>query len=380
MSTSRFETFLTRMGKLGFEMDPRVQQKDINGLLGMHATESIPKGTLLGKFPLSMMIPRSDSVDFSEDPNGDIQSLIHAMATQLADKNSPYQGYFEFCGTVSERESRSVCFFTPQDFAILNTMNPLLAKLAQTSKMQWEYLVHAVCTKDPSLDKQHVLLASLIYRERCWGGSLGFLPGMDLFNHNTKSNIFPQRVQFEDGESIAFITDKDIAPGEEIKITYGKKDIFQFSFNYDFFDPTDFHIISFSSRIKPTLSDAFVQKVCENLKKHYDIRIFEEDGSQKFMINESRAFFLEQGPNTAMVELVSRLAINDEAALKRGSADEKTAARYMLYILQSYKQANNVKNVPKASIPEKLHSFHDMLTAELDILDANIRVIQPKCA
>lgn len=367
------------MGKLGFEMDPRVQQKDTNGLLGMHATESIPKGTLLSKFPVSMMIPRSDSIDFSKDPNGEIHSLIHAMATQLADKKSPYQHYFEFCGAVSERETRSVCFFTPQDFSILNTMNPLLAKLAQFSRMQWESLVHAVCTKDPALEKSHVLLASLIYRERCWGGSLGFLPGMDLFNHNTKSNIFPQRVKLDDGECIVFIADEDIAAGEEIKITYDKKDIFQFSLNYDFFDPTDFHTISFSSRVTPTVSDAFVQKVCENLSKHYDVRKFEEGGSTKFAINESRAFFLEQGPNTPMVELVSRLAINDEAALKRGYADEKTTARYMLYILQSFKQANNVKNTPKASIPEKLHSYHDMLSAELSILDANIRVIQPKC-
>jgi len=88
---------------------------------------------------------------------------------------------------------------------------------------------------------------------------------------------------------------------------------------------------------------------------------------------------LEQGPNTKMVELISRLAINTDAELERGKADDITTARYMLYILQSYKKANKVKSISKASLPNKIHRFHDMLTAELKILDSNIRYIKPKC-
>ena len=52
MPNSKFEAFLERMGEFGFEMEPRIKQKRIDGLLGMYATESIPKGTTLTKFPI----------------------------------------------------------------------------------------------------------------------------------------------------------------------------------------------------------------------------------------------------------------------------------------------------------------------------------------
>ncbi len=380
MSDSRFKSFLERMGKFGFEMDDRLEQKSVNGLLGMYASQAIPQGTLLGKFPISMMIPRSESIEFEDGPNKETQSLVHALAIQLADKESPYQCYFEYCGDLAEREDRSVCFFKTEDFSALDKMNPLLAQMAITSRNSWEHLIQTVATKDPSLDKDPIMLASLIYRERCWGEGLGFLPGIDLFNHNTHSQISPQRALINDEKCLVLIADKDIAAGEEIKITYGRKDMFKFAFNYDFFDPSDFHIISYSARITQAISDAFVLKIVENLQQHYPVHIFEANGVQKFAINESSAYFLEQGPNSAMVDLVSRLAISNEVDLKRGHADEKTTARYMLYILQSFKNANKSLSISRDSVPEKLRSFHDMLVAELAILDANIKVVEPRCA
>jgi hypothetical protein len=306
-------------------------------------------------------------------------SLVHALAKELADPHSRYQCYFDYCDTLEDRENRSVCFFTQEEFSILGQMNPLLAKNLKLSKHNWEHIVKTVCMKDPTLGKEHIMLASFIFRERCWGGELGFLPGMDLFNHNTKSTISPQRTQLNGEECVTFTANEDIKSGDEIRVTYGKKDMFQFASYYDFFDPNDFHIISYSSRITQAVSDSFIQKVVANLKKYYEVNVFKVNGQAKFQIQESRAFFLEQGPNTKMVELVSRLAINNDADLERGKADDKTAARYMLYILQSFKQANNIKHITKESLPKKLHSFHEMLTAEIKILDSNIRYITPKC-
>jgi SET domain len=379
MSDSRFENFLKRMEAFGFKMDSRIEQRNANGLLGMYAAEPIKKGTLLVKFPISMMIPRSDSIDFSGSPNEEVHSLVHALATQLASKESIYECYFEYCGTLEERQKRSVCFFSAEEFGILEQMNPLLAQLAHTSKTHWEHLVQTVSTKDPSLDRHSIMLASLIYRERCWGKGLGFLPGIDLFNHNTKSNISPQRAIVDGEKCIIIVADRDINSGDEIKTTYGPKDMFKFAFNYDFFDPNDYHIVSYSSRITQAITDGFTQKVVENLKNHYDLNVFEIDGVARFLINESSAFFLEKGPNAAMVELASRIAINNEAELRQGKAEEKTTARYLLYILQSFRKANNVENIDKETLPEKLHTFHDVLTAELDTLCANIQAIEPRC-
>jgi len=379
MSNSKFEVYLERLTEFGFEMDPRIKQKNNDGLLGMYATELIPKGTTLSRFPISMKIPRSNSIDFSGGPHEEVFSLVHTLAKELSDQNSRYKFYFDYCGTLEDRKKQSVCYFTQEEFRALAQMNPLLAQSALLSKYVWEQTVQTVCMKDPTLDKEHVMLATFIHRERCWSEGIGFLPGMDLFNHNTKSKVKPQRTQLRGEECITYVAHEDIKSGDEIKITYGNTDMYRFACNYDFFDPNDFHIISHSSRITQTISDDFIQKVVENLKKYYEVNIFQMNGNTKFKVEESRAFFLEQGPNTKMVELISRLAINNDAELKRGKADDKTAARYMLYILQSFKKANNVKSISKESLPKKIHRFHDMLTSELKILESNIRYIKPKC-
>lgn len=380
MPGSRFHSFLKQMMEFGFEMDCRIEQKEVNGLLGMHATESIPKGAVLGKFPTAMMIPACPSTDFSADPNREAHSLIHALAKQLADENSRYRCYFEYCGSVEEREHRSVCFFTQEEFGLLEKMNPMLAQLALTSKHLWMQMIDAVAAKDGSLDKAHIMLASFIYRERCWGRGLGFLPGIDLFNHNTKSLLTPQRTNIEGEDCVVLIADKTIEAGEEIKISYGKKDMYKFAFNYDFFDPEDFHVISYSARVTQPIVDGFVQQVARNLEKHYQLSYFKMNGQTRFAINENHAFFLGQGPNKAMVDLVSRLAVNNAQALAQGRADEKTTARYMLYILQTFRSANRVQKVKRDSLPEKLRFYHDMLTAELKLLDANISAVEPRCA
>lgn len=379
MPDTRFKSFLKQMGESGFEMDARLEQKEVNGLLGMHASEEIPAGTLLGKFPVSMAIPYSNEIDFTGDPNKEAHSLIHAIAQQLSDPASAYRCYFEYCGTLEERKARSVCFYSADEFAVLERMNPLLAQLALTSKHLWENMVKSVSAKDPSLGAEPIMLASFIYRERCWGRGLGFLPGIDLFNHNTQSVLTPQRADINGADCVVLIADRDYAANEEIKISYGKKDMFKFAFNYDFFDPDDFHLISFSARITQAIADNFVQKIVDNLRQHYDLSLFEMNGQMRFVINENNAFFLDQGPNKAMVDLVSRLAINNEDALKRGWADEQTTARYMLYILQSLKEANKVKALPRQAIPEKMRFYHDMLNAEWAILEANIKVVEPRC-
>jgi len=284
MSNSKFDNYLERLGGFGFEMDPRIEQKNVDGLLGMYATKSIPKGAPLSKFPTSMKIPRSNSIEFSGDPNEEVFSLIHTIAKELADEHSRYQCYFDYCGTLEDRKSRSVCYFTQEEFSILAQMNPLLAKHVFLSKQIWEQTVKIVSMKDPTLDKEHVMLASFIYRERCWSGELGFvfLPSMDLFNHNTKSKIKPQRTILHGEECITFVAHEEINPGDEIKITYGNTDMFRFAYNYDFFDPNDFHIISYSSRVTQDINDDFIQKVVENLKKYYEVIIYEKNGNTQF--------------------------------------------------------------------------------------------------
>jgi hypothetical protein len=300
------------------------------------------------------------------------------MARELGDPSSKYQLFFEYCGVLDDRKQRSVCFFEPEDFNTLHRMNPVLATMAYATKQAFGALVEKICQKDVSLDVEHVMLAASIHRERCWG-SLGFLPGMDLFNHNTKSLIELKSVTIDGEDFVTYTAPQDIESGQEIKITYGKKDIFQFATNYDFYDPFDFHLIGYCQRLSQPIGDAFSRKVVDNLKKHYTVDEFTLNGQNRFRVRDVAAYFLDRGPNTKMVDLASRLAISDNKALSKGCADEKTTARYLLYILETFKSINKVDQIDLEQLPTKLHIYHRMLKKELRILDDNIAAVRPLC-
>lgn len=373
MSNTRFERFKESMGQFGFEMDSRIEQKSVNNVLGMYAMDLIPKGTILSKFPASMSIPISNELNFPEGALGRCLMLVHSLARELANPDSPYRVYFEYCGTLEEFQDCNV-FFNEQDEAMLWRMNPILGDIARRSRIGFNSHLALTLRVDNTLDYKAIVHALIIFHRRCWG-RFGFMPGMDLFNHNTKSNQCPEEKIIDGVKCRVIVALSDIPAGEEIKISYGKKDMMHFALSYDFFDPSDFHLISYNQRITQTISDDFVRKIVDNLKAHYKLTWSQENGIERFKIEENNAFFLDHGPNTKMVELASRLAINDDASLSRGMADQTTTAKYLLHILKKFRAANNVENVDINSLPSKLHMFHALLKRELEILDNNIRAI-----
>lgn len=378
MASTKFDLFKKSMGEFGFKIDSRIEQKKVANLLGMYANQFIPQGTILSSFPSSMSIPVSTEIEFPEGETGESLKIIHSLARELSNPHSPYKGYFEYCGTIEEIKENSFLFFDQEEYAWLWRMNPIIGKFADRIRTSLNMKLGLLLHLDNTLNHNAAIHALLIYNHRCWG-NFGFMPGMDLFNHNTKSDLFPEEAIIDGVTSRVFVTSADIQAGEEIKISYGKKDLAQFALCYDFFDPTDFHLISYSYRVSQTATDDFMKKIVENLKKHYTLKWFQEDGIERFQIEEYNAFFLDHGPNKKMYDLASRLAINNEKDLSRGHADEKTTAKYLLYILKKFREANNVEEYDINTLPSKLHMYHSLLKRELEILDNNIKAIEPKC-
>jgi len=376
MSSSRFTDFKARMGKFGLHFDERIQQRDNNGLLGMFASDYIPKGTVLTQFTLAQGIPISKEIDFSKTSREDLVSnikVVHSIARELSDSTSVYKHFFEYCGDLSDR-SNSVCFFELIDFESLAKLSPLLANSAMVSRMQFDLITDGVSKADPSLSADSITLAALISRERCWS-EFGFMPGMDLFNHNAKSGLLPKKKTINGENYVVYISEEDIQKDEEIKISYGAKDMYDFATNYNFFDPNDYKVIKFSQRIFPVVKDDLTLSVIKLLENKFRVHLIEHEGKKRIEILECGAYFLENRPNSEMLELASILAISNEQELKNGRACDRSISSYLLTVIDTMMRSNRISEYLIEDVPDKLQMFYKVLLLEHEQLNRNRKFV-----
>jgi hypothetical protein len=249
-------------------------------------------------------------------------------------------------------------------------MSPLLANEGMLSYSSFQSITKTIAEADSSLSADSIALATLIYRERCWG-QFGFMPGMDLFNHNTEAGLTLVSKTIN-GEKYAVYTSlENFQPNEEIKITYGAKDIYAFATNYNFFDPSAFNIIDFSSRIYTPIKDDFKARVIKNLEKSYKVSAFFHQGITRIKVEDSGAYFLPNGPNSKMLKLASYLAISNETELKSESADSAAITKYLLTILDTIAHANRVTDYRLEDLPDNLKLFYHVLVYEKEHLTRN---------
>jgi hypothetical protein len=368
------------MSEFGLHFDQRVQQRESNGLLGMFANDFIPSGTVLAKFRLSKGIPISKEIDFTKTsgnlPVTTVQ-LVHSMARELSNSRSIYKPFFEYCGSLEDRRS-SVCFFEQSDFEALAKISPFLANSAFLSHASFTNITNSVVKADPSLSADSIALATFISRERCWA-EFGFMSGMDLFNHNTEADLRPIAKTINGQKYAAYVSSKDFQPDEEIKISYGAKDIYAFAINYNFFDSNSLNIIDFSERIFPPIKDEFTSRVIKNLQKNFKVNFLEHSGVRRIQVVDCNAHFLREQPNSSMIELASLLAISSERELRHGRAEKKSILEYLLTIIDTMLTSNYVSEYRIEEVPDKLKLFYNVLAEEKEQLERNRLFVTERC-
>ncbi len=364
---NKYEECFSLAKEQGLFLDDRIERKQINGLWGMYATEKIPKGTKIASFPKTSLLPAPK--DTSSDLN-DIRWIV-SMSREIAKgKDSSYQAHSMMFETMDELQQHSAYFLTREDIETLAQMSPVLAGVVQRFNKRVEYDLERVQEVCPSVDKDTILQTILNARSREWNES-GFVPVIDLFNHSEKQGI-PLRRDKHD-PLVRFVLERDYEPGEQIWITYGFKDMLVHATNYNYFAPSNDHIIDFGMRSVPLLDSPAKEQIAKITAKYYEVDIVADShGPHKRMIfKDKELYIVENGPNLKLFDYFKRLGFTTHEELNKEKCSLMSATASYLATIQSFLSINYVDDFQISDLSPRLHRFHHALQKEKKMLLAN---------
>jgi len=366
MSENKYEECLSWSKQKGLELDHRVERKKVNGVYGMYATAPIPKGTVVASFPVKSTM--SIRTDFKyPDKTHKQTKWIHAAAIMLSEgKNSENSGYVKMFETPEELHSNCAFYFSNEEYAFLQKMNPLCYTsllVMRTMAINQLKIIHEI---DPKLDLELIMQAILNGFSRVWT-EYGFLPIIDLFNHsNTEAASLGLT---NNNKSVGYTTTKDYVTDEQVWGCYGMKDMYSHAAYYNYFDPNSTHIIDYGSRAIQTISNPAVTAYIAQI---YKCQFIQWNGEKKFRILEPNLFFLENEPSKELMSYLTNTSFCTNKEFLEKKCSHHSIYTTLLYIINSFLDANKVDNYKLAQVPQKLRRFHQLLKKEKKIMQQNL--------
>jgi len=368
MSEERYQKCLSWCADHGLKLDARIERKKVNGIYGMYATEDIPKDTVFVSFPIDQSIPRGSDSDYPDGFSEDLK-IIYTAALELAKgEDSEHFGCIAMFETMEELQSHSIYFFSDTELQWIQKLNPIVFRMAMEQRQKIDGMKASLKKLAPQLAEEFILQAILNFFSRVWGGHLGFLPILDLFNHSDrKGHIL---IKLDNDTRSGHKARISYAKGEQIYVSYSRKDVAFFALNYDYFDPEGPHFINYAQRAIQTVRNELKQKTLEVAAQEYGGQFFQANGVQHFKLAAKNMFFLENAPSFKLLDYFRKIVLI-EASLTKQEVREQGIYENLLSVIDPFIAAIQVEQFDLKDIPEKVHRFYYMSKKEREILLSN---------
>jgi len=368
MNTPKFEEQLQWITDQGLELDSRIERRKVNGIYGMYATSPIPIGTVLVKLPENVRIPVSKDIKYPD--SFPFQSkYAHSAAIQMnKGKSSKYHGFFLNLETLDELKTNSCFFYDEAELDVIKQMNMMLFNSMMSFNNEIRSAVNQIIEFDPSTDKDSLHRILLNLSSRGWG-NVGFLPIFELFNHCDLKGITLR--DLSEGKERGYIARINYEAGEQVWVSYQKRDMYKFAIAYNYFDPTGSHFIDLGSRVVQQAKTDFEKLVFQHTSKHHRLSYQNTNGVINYQLNEPGVFFLEGAPNLKLINYVRDNCFQSLDELKTGVCSSASFDKKILEFIDYLIHMNNVDNFQLSDIPDNLHRHYFMLKKEMSILNAN---------
>jgi hypothetical protein len=362
---NKYEECLALSKEQGLYLDDRIERKQENGLYGMYATAKIPKGTLIASLPKTSLLPQIEGATYTK-PN---EKWAHVIAKELQKgKASSYRAHTLMLETLDELKQHSLYFFSPEERMMLTQMNPILGIAVDEYFYQVDSILKTVKEREPDLDDDLAIQAVLNTYCRSWE-NWGLLPVIDLFNHSEEKGVVIDLV--EDGSQVGIVINRDYEPNEQVWVSYGTKDVLMHATFFNYFDPSDQHVIDYAFRAIQVLDSPQKEEIAEFTSQHYDTKIFEYQGQKKMSLNESGLYIFEKSPSKKLMDYFKKIGFTTLAELKLKKCSPLSACLTYSGVINAFLGANQVDNYKVTKLPKKLHRFHRALKKEKQMLLAN---------
>jgi hypothetical protein len=369
MNNKQFKEQLDLAITRGLIFDHRIERKAANGLSGMYAKESIPKDTILASYPAEHQIQLKHDIAYPQGASDNFK-YIHAAAIELAKgPKSKHHDILLSLETIPELQKNCSYFYHESDLELLTKINPVLARNILESRNQIQVRMDALAKFDPKLDSRIVLRVLLNLISRAFSG-YGFASAVDAFNHSDRLGN-PVKGLDKEGKVIGFTAHKDYEPGEQIFITYDRKDMYAHAIAYNYFDPDGTHFIDYGARIVQTAISPLEKKIFEYTSKYYRLTTKDFNGITQYTTKDLELFFLENAPSTNLIDFIRRNCFQSTGELISGKCTNQSFSDRLLNIIDELIGINSVDEFEPSDIPKKMHRFYYLLKKEKAMLLSN---------
>ena len=175
----------------------------------------------------------------------------------------------------------------------------------------------------------------------------------------------------KEGKEIGFTASKDYASGEQIFITYDRKDMYAHAIAYNYFDPNGTHFIDYGARIVQTAISPLDKKVFEYTSKYYKLTTKQFNGITQYAAKDLELFFLENAPSVNLIDYIRRNCFQSAGELISAKCTPKSFDNRLLSIIDELIEANKIDEFELNDIPKKMHRFYHLLKKEKAMLLSN---------
>jgi hypothetical protein len=362
MDTTNFIETIKWAAPKGLKLYPNMELKSVNGITGMYAKTYTPKNTVLVTYPKKSLLPDLQGYNYPKI-NTDLMKRLHSATKEYSKgESSEWFGLMRSMESLEDLKSTSAYFLSNDELAMLEAMSPLLCRIIQERKGIIDDQIESLLKIDPSLSKDDANVITLNFKTRAW--KHGFMPIIDQFN---SSDTYGAKINIGQ-DHVYFMTMVDYHPGDQIFMSYGTRDMYDYAIDYDFFDPDAEHSICFAIRGSQQSDTDFDTAVVRYAATKHKMTIRKTATGLSYQLCENDARFLEHAPSSKLIEYIQNTAFSSKTEFKNRKVSERSFDTRLNLIIDTLLAVNNVDNFKLEHVPAKLHRFFHLLKKEKKIL------------
>lgn len=351
----------------GLFLDKAIERKQVNGVFGMYTSRDIPANTVVASFPVKNLLKPQKLVKFAPEHDNDDLNYVLAASRELAKGDqSRFTGIFDGFELLEDMRSYSTTFITEPELQLLKSFHPTAYTWIVGANQNSQKVVDAILAQDPTLTRETILTVYLNHKSRSVR-NIGTVPVLDQFNHSDRHGN-PKTVQ--DGR-VCVRTKVDYAAGDQVFITYGRKDLLQHAIHYNYFDPNGTHFIEPARRIFAPVSDQPEQGSYGKLRQKYPLQLVPHQGNNFYFLDDHNALMTECAPTPYLLDYLIDMIRTGQTQPVPTLNLLGSVLRSYLHLLDMLATNNRRSAVQRSDLPPRLHRFHDLLAKEEQMIHAN---------
>lgn len=368
MSDSVYAKQLGLAQERGLFIDPRVERKEVNGVFGFFAKDDIPKDTRLVAYPIKSCMQNLDDSCYQEELPKTIKSIHKAVLEYVKGQESEYYCHFMQFDPLEILKKTSTFYFDQNDFDFLRAMNPMLLDAVFEVNRITQSRIDDIKKLEPGIDEETIALVCLNYASRAWSDS-NFLPIIDYANHSDRKG----RCRSASEEEYLIVSKVNYKKGDQIYLSYSRKDMYFHCINYNYFDPGAAHSIHYGDRFTQVACSEREKEIFKHTASLFAVNAGQDtDNNIHYRCIDSDVCFLETAPTVKLIQYIESNYFPSEQEWQQKRCNLVSLHTRLITVLNFMLKENKIDQFKLKDVPTKLHRFFHLLKKEKKMLQQNL--------